>query len=142
MLEAVHVKWRAFSGQDSEDNGMTLCVHHRLFDRGAMGINYDFCILVSQHVYDRDGSDCAGIDAAHAAVAGRQLCQCLHLRSACQVWTLHPGSWATAADDVGHDDRLGAELWRGVAEFVVVVADAGSDVDDPLPLLVPSSPGI
>lgn len=51
-LDAAHVMWRAAGGPDSEDNGLALCVlHHRLFDRGAIGISNDHHILVSQHVY-------------------------------------------------------------------------------------------
>ena len=54
-LEAAHVKWRAAGGPDSEDNGLALCVlHHRLFDRGALGINSEYRVLVSQHVHGGD----------------------------------------------------------------------------------------
>ncbi|MBW7881662.1 MAG: HNH endonuclease [Caldilineaceae bacterium] len=50
-LEAAHVKWYAAGGPDSEDNGLALCVlHHRLFDRGALGLDENHRILVSQHV--------------------------------------------------------------------------------------------
>ena len=51
-LDAAHVKWHAAGGPDTEDNGLALCVlHHRLFDRGALGISPDYRILVSQHVH-------------------------------------------------------------------------------------------
>ena len=54
-LEAAHVKWRAFGGPDSEDNGLALCVlHHRLFDRGALGNQQRLSYLVSQHVHGGD----------------------------------------------------------------------------------------
>jgi putative restriction endonuclease len=54
-LDAAHVMWRAADGPDSEDNGLALCVlHHRLFDRGALGISPDYRILVSQHVHGGD----------------------------------------------------------------------------------------
>lgn len=51
-LEAAHVMWHAAGGPDSEENGVALCVlHHRLLDRGAIGISDDYRILVSQSVH-------------------------------------------------------------------------------------------
>jgi len=51
-LEAAHIKWHMAGGPDSEDNGIALCVfHHRLFDRGAIGISDDYKILISQYVH-------------------------------------------------------------------------------------------
>lgn len=51
-LDAAHVMWRAAGGPDTEDNGLALCVlHHRLFDRGALGLSTKHRILVSQHVH-------------------------------------------------------------------------------------------
>ena len=50
-IDAAHVMWHSAGGPDTEGNGIALCVlHHRLFDRGAMGINEDHRVLVSQHV--------------------------------------------------------------------------------------------
>lgn len=50
-LEAAHVKWHAAGGPDTVDNGLALCVfHHKSFDRGAIGLDDDRCILVSQDV--------------------------------------------------------------------------------------------
>lgn len=54
-LDAAHVMWRAAGGPDSEENGVALCaLHHRLFDRGALGIDNDHRVLVSQHVHGGD----------------------------------------------------------------------------------------
>ncbi|MET9884697.1 phosphorothioated DNA-binding restriction endonuclease [Streptomyces sp. NPDC006430] len=48
-LEAAHVRWWAFGGPDDVDNGLCLCsLHHRLFDKGVLGIGDGHRILVSQ----------------------------------------------------------------------------------------------
>ncbi|WP_328328714.1 MULTISPECIES: phosphorothioated DNA-binding restriction endonuclease [unclassified Streptomyces] len=48
-LEAAHVRWWAFDGPDAVDNGLCLCsLHHKLFDKGVLGIGEDHRILVSQ----------------------------------------------------------------------------------------------
>lgn len=48
-VEAAHVQWFAFNGPDSLDNGLALCMlHHKLFDRGALGLNHNHHIVVSQ----------------------------------------------------------------------------------------------
>ena len=48
-LEAAHVRWFALDGPDSLDNGMALCMlHHKLFDRGVLGLDGDLAIVVSQ----------------------------------------------------------------------------------------------
>jgi putative restriction endonuclease len=48
-LEAAHVKWHQAGGPDTANNGLALCsLHHKLFDRGAIGITVDFRIQVSQ----------------------------------------------------------------------------------------------
>ncbi|WP_309032951.1 phosphorothioated DNA-binding restriction endonuclease [Streptomyces alfalfae] len=48
-LEAAHVRWWAFEGPDDVDNGLCLCsLHHKLFDRGVLGIGDSHRILVSQ----------------------------------------------------------------------------------------------
>jgi len=50
-LEAAHVKWHAAGGPDSLDNGLALCVfHHKAVDRGAIGLDDERRILVSQDV--------------------------------------------------------------------------------------------
>ena len=54
-VEAAHVKMRSHSGPDRIDNGLALCaLHHRLFDRGALGLDEDLRILVSQHMMLRE----------------------------------------------------------------------------------------
>ncbi len=56
-IDAAHVKMRSFNGPDDPDNGIALCVlHHRLFDRGAMGLDEDLRIQVSQHMIVSDGT--------------------------------------------------------------------------------------
>ncbi|CAL9459338.1 phosphorothioated DNA-binding restriction endonuclease [Streptomyces sp. enrichment culture] len=48
-LEAAHVRWWAFGGPDEVDNGLCLCsLHHKLFDKGVLGVGDDLRILVSQ----------------------------------------------------------------------------------------------
>lgn len=48
-LEAAHVRWWAFGGPDETDNGLCLCaLHHKLFDKGVLGVGHDQRILVSQ----------------------------------------------------------------------------------------------
>jgi putative restriction endonuclease len=48
-LEAAHVRWWAFDGPDEVDNGLCLCsLHHKLFDKGVLGIGDSHRILVSQ----------------------------------------------------------------------------------------------
>jgi putative restriction endonuclease len=47
-IEAAHVRWFNLGGPDTEDNGMALCsLHHKLFDRGAIGLDQDHRIQVS-----------------------------------------------------------------------------------------------
>ncbi|WP_030564840.1 phosphorothioated DNA-binding restriction endonuclease [Streptomyces aureocirculatus] len=53
-LEAAHVRWWAFDGPDDIDNGLCLCsLHHKLFDRGVLGIGDGHRILVSQRFAGR-----------------------------------------------------------------------------------------
>ena len=50
-IDAAHIKMRSHRGPDHITNGLALCVfHHRLFDRGALGLDQDLRILVSQHM--------------------------------------------------------------------------------------------
>lgn len=47
-LDAAHVRWFAFGGPDSADNGLALCsLHHKLFDLGVLGLDPSFRVLVS-----------------------------------------------------------------------------------------------
>ena len=48
-LDAAHIQWKAYQGPDDPRNGLCLCVlHHRLFDRGVLGISPDLRVEVSQ----------------------------------------------------------------------------------------------
>ncbi|KOX01307.1 phosphorothioated DNA-binding restriction endonuclease [Streptomyces sp. NRRL B-3648] len=48
-LEAAHVRWWAFDGPDDLENGLCLCsLHHKLFDKGVLGVGDGHRILVSQ----------------------------------------------------------------------------------------------
>jgi putative restriction endonuclease len=48
-LEAAHVRWWAFDGPDDVNNGLCLCsLHHKLFDRGVLGVGDGHLIMVSQ----------------------------------------------------------------------------------------------
>jgi putative restriction endonuclease len=47
-LDAAHVRWFNLGGPDELNNGMALCsLHHKLFDRGALGLDEEYRILVS-----------------------------------------------------------------------------------------------
>ncbi|MGY0235948.1 HNH endonuclease [Longispora urticae] len=47
-IDAAHVRWFAFDGPDDLDNGLALCtLHHKLFDRGVLGIDTNLNICVS-----------------------------------------------------------------------------------------------
>ncbi|MFF7749018.1 phosphorothioated DNA-binding restriction endonuclease [Streptomyces sp. NPDC007971] len=48
-LEAAHVRWWAFGGPDDIENGLCLCsLHHKLFDKGVLGVGDGHRVLVSQ----------------------------------------------------------------------------------------------
>ena len=54
-LEAAHVQWWAEGGPDRTVNGLCLCVmHHKLFDRGVLGLGRSRRILVSSHFVGRN----------------------------------------------------------------------------------------
>ncbi len=43
------MRWWAFGGPDDVDNGLCLCsLHHKLFDKGVLGVGDGHRILVSQ----------------------------------------------------------------------------------------------
>ncbi len=55
-LEAAHIKWHAYGGPDEVANGLALCgLHHKAFDRGALGMNADegggYRVVVSSEVH-------------------------------------------------------------------------------------------
>lgn len=48
-LEAAHVRWFTHGGPDDLENGLALCaLHHRLFDRGALGLTAEGAVRVSE----------------------------------------------------------------------------------------------
>ena len=53
-VEAAHIKWHAAGGPDAVPNGLALCtLHHRTFDRGAIGLEQapdGFRLIVSESV--------------------------------------------------------------------------------------------
>jgi putative restriction endonuclease len=56
-IEAAHIHWHCHGGPDTEENGLALCAnHHKAFDRGALGLDDDHRILVSQHLRDTEGA--------------------------------------------------------------------------------------
>ncbi|MFG2247401.1 phosphorothioated DNA-binding restriction endonuclease [Spirillospora sp. NPDC048823] len=53
-LDAAHVRWRTYGGPDDLSNGICLCaLHHRLFDRGVVGLADDRTINVSRKYIGR-----------------------------------------------------------------------------------------
>jgi putative restriction endonuclease len=69
-LEAAHVRWWAFDGPDEVANGLCLCaLHHKLFDKGVLGVGDGHRILVSQAFVGR-----SAVAREHVvALAGRPL---------------------------------------------------------------------
>ncbi|MGY1680648.1 phosphorothioated DNA-binding restriction endonuclease [Geodermatophilus sp. SYSU D01176] len=48
-IEAAHVRWFKLGDPDDLDNGLALCsLHHKLFDRGMLGLDDDLAVVVSQ----------------------------------------------------------------------------------------------
>lgn len=55
-LEAAHIKWHQARGPDTIPNGLSLCsLHHKLFDRGAIGLSDDRSLLISEAVHGTEG---------------------------------------------------------------------------------------
>ena len=53
-LDAAHVRWWAFEGPDDVANGLCLCaIHHKLFDKGVLGLTPDRRIAVSRKFVGR-----------------------------------------------------------------------------------------
>jgi putative restriction endonuclease len=47
-LEAAHVRWFNIGGPDTVENGLCLCaLHHKLLDKGAIGISTEHTVVVS-----------------------------------------------------------------------------------------------
>ena len=54
-LDAAHLRWWAFDGPDTVDNALCLCsFHHKLLDRGVLGVTGDHEIAVSAHFVGRE----------------------------------------------------------------------------------------
>lgn len=71
-VEAAHVRWFNFGGPDEADNGMALCsLHHKLFDRGALGLDASMRINVSGHFYGRTDPGKAVYDLHRRALRPR-----------------------------------------------------------------------
>jgi putative restriction endonuclease len=71
-IDAAHVRWFAFDGPDSLDNGLALCtLHHKLFDRGVLGIDPDMRVCVSTIYTARTSAGKAVYDLHGHAVQGR-----------------------------------------------------------------------
>ncbi|GGS62157.1 HNH endonuclease [Planobispora rosea] len=53
-LDAAHVRWWAFDGPDDLANGLCLCgIHHKLFDKGVLGLDTRRAITVSARYVGR-----------------------------------------------------------------------------------------
>lgn len=82
-LEAAHVRWWSHEGPDEVDNGLCLCsLHHKLFDKGVLGLGEGHRILVSdrfvgrseasrRHVLALSGRPVIGPQAGRPPVADR-----------------------------------------------------------------------
>ena len=68
-IEAAHIRWFNFDGPDDLDNGLALCsLHHKLLDRGAIGLREPGTVVVS------DGFSAVGdVGRAVYALHGREL---------------------------------------------------------------------
>lgn len=56
-LDAAHVRWWAFEGPDDLANGLCLCaIHHKLFDKGVLGLTPDRTVTVSARFVGRSAS--------------------------------------------------------------------------------------
>jgi putative restriction endonuclease len=50
-VEAAHVRWHSHDGPSTVDNGLCLCsLHHKALDRGVIGIDDDYKLLVTQRL--------------------------------------------------------------------------------------------
>jgi putative restriction endonuclease len=71
-LEAAHVRWHAHGGPSVTANGLCLCsIHHKLFDKGVLGITGQHRIAVSAHFTGR--SQVAGLLVL--SLAGQEVSQ-------------------------------------------------------------------
>lgn len=62
-VNAALVRWWSFDGPDELDNGLALCaLHHKLFDRGALGLDDGVRLTVSAHFSARTAAGRAVYD--------------------------------------------------------------------------------
>ena len=60
-LEAAHLRWKQYGGEDNLQNGLCLCIlHHKLLDLGALGLSNEGYILVSEDFIEGRPSSAAG----------------------------------------------------------------------------------
>jgi putative restriction endonuclease len=72
-LEAAHVRWWAFEGPDELGNGLGLCsLHHKLFDRGVLGLTDEDTVMVSQRFVTGSPAGRQVIDLAGRPLLGPQ----------------------------------------------------------------------
>ncbi|GAA3314566.1 phosphorothioated DNA-binding restriction endonuclease [Nonomuraea dietziae] len=56
-LDAAHVRWWAFDGPDDLGNGLCLCaIHHKLFDKGVLGLSHERTVTVSARFVGRSAA--------------------------------------------------------------------------------------
>jgi putative restriction endonuclease len=54
-VEAAHVKWHCHGGPSTVANGLCLCtLHHKALDRGVIGLDDRFRLLVSDHLEENE----------------------------------------------------------------------------------------
>lgn len=71
-IDAAHVRWWAFDGPNSLDNGLALCtLHHKLFDIGVLGLDADLRVLVSAAFTARTAAGRAVYDLHHQRLSPR-----------------------------------------------------------------------
>jgi putative restriction endonuclease len=62
-IEAAHIRWFKLGGPDDLDNGLALCsLHHKLFDRGMLGLDGDLAVVVSRRFSARTSNGRAVYD--------------------------------------------------------------------------------
>ena len=92
-LDAAHVRWFSYAGPDAPDNGLALCsLHHKLFDRGALGLDVDLRVRVSRSFTARTETGKAVYDLHGVVLRPR------------------PGTALPAAEHVSWHDR---EVFKG-----------------------------
>lgn len=71
-VEAAHVRWFAFGGPNSLDNGLALCsLHHKLFDLGILGLDMGLRVMVSAKFSARTPAGRATYDLHGRGLAAR-----------------------------------------------------------------------